>query len=202
MAVLFIPFMDRENNRNLIGMAASWQAAHAVHDPQFGQVENRIYRPNQRVLEDIQREEIVHILAHGQGSDYIVNDIVPTMVRDIFGQQVGTNAVLDAAMLASRVRESGLMLKHRTLRLSVCNTNGTMDRFAKAFLTEMVFLGYSPELKVFYYASSVSVPSRLGGDGPVVQQVVFLGSANYVDTPSGLAPTHRRLPAETLMYQA
>ena len=202
MAVLFIPFMDRENNRNLIGMAAAWQAAHAIHDSQFSQVENRIYRPGQRVLEDIQREEIVHIPAHGQGTDYIVNDVVPTLVPDIFGRQVPTNAVLDAALLASRVRESGLMRGPRTLRLSVCNTNGTMDRFAMAFRAEMVQLGYSPELKVFYYASSVSVPSRLEPDGPVVQQVVFLGTANYVDTPSGLAPTNRRLPAERFMYQA
>jgi len=202
MAVLFIPFMDRENNRNLIGMAAAWQAAHAVHDPQFGQVENRIYRPGQRLLEDIQSEEIVHILAHGQGNDYVVNDIVPTMVRDLLGRQVPINAVLDAALLAARVRESGLSLRHKVIRLSICNTNGTMDRFARAFLEEMGRLNYSPALKVYYYGSSVSVPSRFGPDGPVIQQVIFLGHADYVATPSGLAPTGRRLPAETFMYEA
>ncbi|APR87320.1 hypothetical protein A7982_12669 [Minicystis rosea] len=202
MQFLFIPFAKLENNTNLIGMAANWQRAHALQDASFGQVENRVYTQGQRVLEDIARDDVVHILAHGQGTDYVVNDTVQHPMN-FMGQQIMGNAVLDARTLAERVHGSGLPLRHRVIRLCICNTNGTMDRFARAFRDEMWQLNYTGALEVYYYAASVSIPRPVQGQpGQVAQHVLFTGApGSFVATPSGIAPVGQLIPAAPFMYR-
>lgn len=127
MDTLFIPFGTREDNGQLIEMAARWQAAYATHatnavNEAWGtQCENKIYSPGVPVLDGVASTDTLYVLAHGQGTNLVINRPAPE------------GYVLDAGALALRIKLSALPSRHQRIVLSICNTNATLSQFAKSF---------------------------------------------------------------------
>jgi hypothetical protein len=190
MEILFIPFCSRENNKQLISMAAEWQAAYQ-RQAWATQCENQVYSPGVRVLEGVSVSDTLYVLAHGQGTQLIINE------------PKGTGFVLDARMLALRIFESGLPSRHRRIVLNICNTNGTFDQFAHAFKQEMWQLNYTGNLEVCFYSGSIGVPYTVNEQtGEVGQSVMFLSPGSFVATPRGLVHGVRMLRAGDFMHLA
>ncbi|GGZ05504.1 hypothetical protein ACFFTM_09815 [Pseudoduganella plicata] len=189
MDTLFIPFSQGEQNAQLISMAARWQAAYR-NQAWATQCENRVYSPGSPVLDGLNCADTLYILAHGQGTDLIINN--PGL----------TGYVLDASALAMRLLDAHLPSRHRNIVLSICNTNGSLDAFATEFRDEMLRLHYLA-VQVHYFGASVSIPTLLdAATGEVGQTVLFLRpGAHFISTPSGLAPTGVPLKAEHYKYQ-
>ncbi|HHN2496805.1 TPA: hypothetical protein ACRMMB_003811, partial [Pseudomonas aeruginosa] len=82
-----------------------------------------------------------------------------------------------------RLKVAGLNANHRRVKLYVCNSGGEFSEFATSFKSKMRdSMGY-PNIDVYYYNSSVSVPKEFADGNYHKDGVLFDAQGNVVLTP-------------------
>lgn len=145
---LFVPFTNKENNRELLSMGTRW-VDNVYKDPRGKEPPKLLfYNPSlNKPLNIINQNDTLYVLAHGH--------------RNMPGHIANVRSVdclaKDHIELASILKVAGLPDTHRRVKLYVCNGSGQMRVFASRFKRTMQGMGYT-SIDVYCYDSSVGIP--------------------------------------------
>lgn len=178
MNYLFVPFTSQESNSELLSMGTLW-ASQVAKDPRGKEPPKLLfYNTRQmRPLSIINNNDTLYVIAHGYEGipDYIFSlSNAPAM---------GPTPALTAGDLAARLKVAGLNANHRRVKLYVCNSGGEFSVFAVSFRNTMRDnMGY-PNIDVYFYNSSVSVPKEFTDGSYHKEGVLFDAQGRVVLTP-------------------
>ncbi|WIF69892.1 hypothetical protein QN096_12370 [Metapseudomonas otitidis] len=178
MNYLFVPFTSQESNSELLSMGTLW-ASQVAKDPRSKESPRLLlYNTRQmKPLSIINNDDTLYVIAHGYDGvpDYIFGLSTPPATGNI--------PALTAGELAARLKVAGLNVNHRRVKLYVCNSGGDFSQFATSFKTLMRdSMGY-PNIDVYYYNSSVSVPKEFTDGNYHKEGVLFDAQGRVVLTP-------------------
>lgn len=178
MNYLFVPFTSQESNSELLSMGTLW-ASQVAKDPRSKESPRLLLYNTRQIkpLSIINNDDTLYVIAHGYDGvpDYIFGLSTPPATGNI--------PALTAGELAARLKVAGLNVNHRRVKLYVCNSGGDFSQFATSFKTLMRdSMGY-PNIDVYYYNSSVSVPKEFTDGNYHKEGVLFDAQGRVVLTP-------------------
>ncbi len=178
MNYLFVPFTSEESNNELLSMGTLW-ASQVAKDPRGREPPKLLFynTKHMKPLNIINNDDTLYVIAHGyEGiSDYIFSLSTPPAN--------GLIPALTAGELSVRLKVAGLNANHRRVKLYVCNSGGEFSEFATSFKSKMRDSMGHPNIDVYYYNSSVSVPKEFADGNYHKDGVLFDAQGNVVLTP-------------------
>lgn len=194
---LFIPFEEKENNKELLQMAERWVDAQVKHKSQLCEI--LVYKEDQIPL--LKKGDQIYILAHGvpkgifmdgSGADIDVVANTAEISSELEKKLTATSGVqvLTPEILAARMVESGLTPQPQTkVKLYFCDESQRAKEIATSFMSSLVkenkdFTKPTLGMSVSYYSGILSAPMTKTPEGKEIHLKDIHKQAARVATPS------------------